>query len=591
LPLLLAMGILFACGESQGPLSVIIIGVDTLRPDHLGCYGYDRATSPNIDELAAGGALFANTRSQSPWTTPSFATVLTSLYPTQHGAGSLHSRMRSEAVSLAEILVGLGYATAAIMNNPALSPQFGLNEGFEHYDICYDREGRRASDVTAAALEWLDGTETRPFFIFAHYFDPHLSYAPPPPYDTMFDPDYDGIIGTSFGHDEFPGMKAGNYEALKGLTAADWNHIKSLYDGEIAYMDAAVGQLLDGLEKRGLGDNTLIVLLGDHGEEFFEHEGFAHGHTLFDEVIKVPLIFSLPGSVPPRMRIARPVRLLDVMPTILDFLDIAPDIPFEGVSLRPLFAGAGDTRRPRTSLLGPDAAFSEAMLRGPEQKSITMHPWKLIYDTSSRRLALFNLDRDPGEQSDLIDHGLEEQDRLEDHLFRTLLEISGSWYVELVGDEEGSDFSLEISIPRQSGASYLELYKLLGPRGKVVSSRDEPPIESDRKSLRMEMVDLDGSITLAFKTGARPAAVMFEVRIDGAPALSRCFFGESLSSPDEMPFSLSPKDATVSADSRPSRPRPPYCIIWREKSRFTGANRIKLDEKTQKGLRAIGYIQ
>jgi arylsulfatase A-like enzyme len=588
--LLLAVGLSLSCGEPEGPHNVLIIGVDTLRPDHLGCYGYTRPTSPNLDELAASGVVCENAVSQSPWTTPSFGTAFTSLYPTQHGAGSLETGLRTESTTLAELLQEKGYATGAIVSSPSMSPEFGLNRGFGVYDICYQHEGRPATEATALALEWLDGNKGNRFFLFVHYFDPHLSYRPPPPYDTMFDPDYQGEIGNYFTRQMYPRDTDGGFSTMKALSTADWNHIKSLYDGEIAFTDFAIGQLLDGLASRGLDDNTLVVFISDHGEEFFEHGGFRHGHTLFNELIRVPLVFKLPGVLPGRARVRRQVRILDVMPTVLDLLGIEPEVHMEGASLTGILTGVDGPRRPEEAVLPPDDAFSEALLRGPEQKSISAYPWKLIYDTSTEAEALFKLDVDPAEQRNLIDKEPEAKARLEDLLFKTLLDISDTWYVEMAGSTAGNSFDLRIST-RSSAADGIEFFTFLDSRRSVIPENTVEPVETSRNHISAKGLEIHGPLTLAFKTNPQTAPVSFDLRIDGKAAEQHTYLGDSLTGLSEMPFTLARKTAKTAEGIPSGRPQPPYIVIWHPGGKFTSKNRIRLGDDLKKELRALGYTQ
>ena len=289
-----------ACGGQRQPPNVVIIAVDSLRPDHLGCYGYGRATSPEIDALAARGALFENVVSQASWTTPSFATVLTSLYPSQHGAVTITSMLTPGLPTLAVILKARGYATCGIVNAPALGAGYGFDRGFDLYDIA-DPETRDAGANTQAALAWIDTAgKAAPFFLFLHHFDVHLPYAPPAPFDSS-------SIRTmaarwAAGLTPRPTLRAREdlLAAMGAWPAAEWNHVVSLYDGEIAFTDRAVGALLDGLGERGLLKNTLVVLLSDHGQEFFEHGAYGHGHSLYGEVLRVPLVFELARQDPRR---------------------------------------------------------------------------------------------------------------------------------------------------------------------------------------------------------------------------------------------------------------------------------------------------
>ena len=401
--------LIVSCGAQEKRLNLMIIGVDTLRPDHLGCYGYGRDTSPNIDNLAGRSVLFENVVSQAPWTLPSFATMLTSLYPTQHGAGDIHSQaagsygtqMNTSFPPLAMMLLKQGYSTGAVINAPALAPELGVDRGFESYSATPRWDQRTADKTTEDALSWIDENRDGPFFVFVHYFDPHLDYEPPAPYDTLYDPGYTGRLGRSFTREDYGRIESILTEENDPHARAEWDHIRALYDGEIRFTDEAVGALLDGLEERGLADNTLIVLMSDHGEEFFDHGGFEHGHTLYNELIRVPLIFSLPGRLPEAMRIGTQVRILDIMPTVLEILGIRPWTHLEGSSLVPLMTGEGEYASGGASLLPASFAYSECMLRGTEKKGLTAYPWKYVYDTITGEKMIFNLADDPGEKHNL----------------------------------------------------------------------------------------------------------------------------------------------------------------------------------------------
>jgi arylsulfatase A-like enzyme len=260
-----ALAVGLSCGGEERPLNLLVIGVDTLRPDHLGCYGYGRETSPRVDRLAAGGVLFTDCVSQSPWTLPSFASLFTSLYPSQHGAMTIVTRMRESFPTLAEILAEEGYATGAVINAAVLKSEYGIDRGFHFYDPT-PPEGRLAAGTTRDALEWIDRQEG-PFFMFAHYFDPHEPYSPPGAYARLWERAYQGPIGDGFVlREHFPEALGTDFEPMRVFTEADWRKIVALYDGEIAYTDSAIGVLLDGLAERRLLDHTLVVFMSDHGE-------------------------------------------------------------------------------------------------------------------------------------------------------------------------------------------------------------------------------------------------------------------------------------------------------------------------------------
>jgi arylsulfatase A-like enzyme len=582
-----------ACGGEDRPLNVVLIGVDTLRPDHLGCYGYDRHTSPNIDRLAEEGILYRNAVSQCPWTLPSFATVLTSLYPSQHGAGWPLNSMRTGFPTLASILAENGYATGAVINVSVLSRGFGVDRGFEYYDVAYAEETRTADKVTEDALSWIDLNRERPFFIFVHYFDPHLSYTPPAPYDTLFDPGYVGRVGGGFGSDDFRRLQPVLFGEQDPEAEADWNHIRALYDGEIAFTDDAIGNLLRGLEGRGLREKTLIVFLSDHGEEFFEHRGFGHGHTLYNEVIRVPLIISLPSALPGGRDVGRQVRLVDVMPTILDVLNLDVDSHLEGVSVLPFLKGKRTLEPAEGNLFPPEIAYSEGNIRGPDKKGITAYPWKLIYDVPNDAQVLFDLENDPRETASLSAQGLEVGESLESMLFKSWFVLSDTWYVELAGDGQAHVFDLKIAAERGHGIGNIYMHRLLDDRGHLIDVAEDGRVSKSGSTLEITGLELKGRLTVAFKAEVpKGMPITFDLRLDGKPAVEETFIGRRLTHPPHMPFAERGRRARAESGAGPAdRPRPPYYRVWYSEPTYKGEVKAKLDETTKQDLRALGYIQ
>jgi len=382
--------------------------IDTLRADKLGCYGNPRGLTPAIDRLARDGVVFERACAHSPWTLPSVATLLTSLHPQEHGAGGwldlsglaagrptrprFHG-LDFEIETVAERFHDAGYATAAVVNVDFLAESFGLTQGFEHVDARWsddNRDVRTAAETTASALDWLSGNRRRPFFLMVHYFDPHAVYAPPPAFRRRFAAPQDRasdafVFGT---RQDLLRLRSGRI----GLDRAVVERAERLYDGEIAYTDHEIGRLLAGLDELGLTASTLVVVTADHGEEFLDHGGFEHGHTLYDELLRVPLILRLPSLLPPR-RIARRVRLIDVAPTLCELT---------GVPAAESFAGR--------SLLAPEAELSDRPVLahgnfwGPPGMSWYSGPYKLILtpDAAGTPSAeLYLPAEDPGERRDL----------------------------------------------------------------------------------------------------------------------------------------------------------------------------------------------
>ena len=627
------------CGKEAPQINLVLIGVDTLRPDHLGCYGYDRATSPNIDRLAEGGVLFENVMSPCPWTLPSFATIFTSLYPSQHGAMGSRTAMREGFPTLASLLMEYGYATGAIINAPYLKGKFKMDRGFDFYYMT-PPEGRDADGTTEDALRWIDDNSAGPFFMFAHYFDPHIPYAPPAPYDSIFDPDYTGKVRKPYNPKWLPRARLHGLKMVTNLKQADMDHIEALYDGEVAFTDAAIGDLIDGLEARGLTNNTLIVLLSDHGEEFFEHGGFEHGHSLFNELLRASFILSLPGRISEGRRLPGQVRLVDVMPTLLDLLGIECESHLEGRSLAGMLGSAGGNRErggsgpggeARTAgearcLFPHDFAYAEALLYGGEQKSLTAYPWKLIYGMQEEETSLFNLEDDPGEQQNLAggpDESLEEETpgedvppanhpsekarteaspaedprtleartALEQELFRTLFDVSDTWYVEMGGGGDIHRFDVNIRTDVIRGSGHIKISRLIdGVRILPIDTAGMANIGPT--GIDIQNILTDKPLMIAFQPASLKSPVQFDLYIDGEPASSRTFIGRSMERPVTMPFLESMENLEAPAVGRPLREADgPYFHVWVKPTPYREDAAIDLDEETTRELKSVGYLQ
>jgi hypothetical protein len=335
----------------------------------------------------------------------------------------------------------------------------------------------------------------------------------------------------------------------------------------------------------------LIVLLSDHGEEFNDHGGFGHGHTLYEELIRVPLLFSLPGKLASEKRIDRQVRLLDIVPTILDLLEIRPWTHLEGTSLMPAITGAGDVGSGGASLLAHRFAYSEAMLYGAEQKSVTAYPWKLIYDTVTEEVTLLNLSSDPGETRNLADTEFEIMASLEEVLVKTLLATSDTWFVEAVSGEETHVLDIKVGLMREPMSGRLGIYRVLDSEGHLVDGSRVGLTEVDRNLLKIEEIELKGSLTLAFTVEPQLTPVIFDFRIDGAPAEGATFLGRTLFQPVAMPFMEQATRKSRIMGDPPERPEPPYILVRQPKDVFGTSSRVRLTGDTERELRALGYIQ
>ena len=391
---------LVACGSrdsSPTRPNVILISIDSLRADHLACYGYERPTSPAIDALAAGGVLFERAVAQAPWTLPSHASLFTSLYTRTHQTGDV-SRRLPPFPTLATELAGAGYSTMAVVGGTFMQTEFGLDRGFEIYDDELAKAGHRQSHRAVTSPETLEkslqllGTSPSPFFLFVHFWDVHYDYIPPAPYDTLFDPDYEGDIT---GHRFY-----GNDAVNAGMDPADLEHILALYDGEIAWVDEHVAKLLSELEARGLAEDTLVVLTADHGDEFFEHGLKGHTHSLYEELLHVPLVVRGPG-VPSAVRVPQRVELIDVMPTVLELVGLPVPDGAQGRSLRPLLDGAPWPPRPSFAETSKARKTANKADKG-YASTVYLEERKLIqYERQRHPDEVYSLGDDPGEHNDL----------------------------------------------------------------------------------------------------------------------------------------------------------------------------------------------
>lgn len=394
--------VLLSCSEPEAaprPKNVIFILVDTLRADHLSAYGYERKTSPAVDAFAGESLLFENARSQASCTFPSANSILTSRPPTAFlGQPQQALGIPAGIPSIAEILAGRGYRTAAISASPVVrntksrfNPTGGFGRGFSIFDeACV---WKSADCVNRRALKVLARKDERPFFLYLHYMDPHGPYRPPVEHRKF---SRKGVAtDKAFIHNGNPNPISDwlyKEEPDPGVTPAELQHLIDLYDDEIAYFDLRFGELLASLRKAGVLDDTIVVLTSDHGEEFLEHGHVKHCRTLFDSSIKIPYILHIPGV--PARAVAAPVQNLDLVPTLLDYLRVnSTGLQLEGKSLRPIIEGKAEGKAGRDLR----QFASQGSLR-----SAADGRFKLIHDLAAGTWALYDLKADPGEKADAL---------------------------------------------------------------------------------------------------------------------------------------------------------------------------------------------
>ena len=370
---------------SQPPFkNVVIVVVDTLRPDRLGVFGYGRDTSPNIDSFAGEAVVFDRAFSVSPWTRTSVVSMFTSMYPVAHACQDTDDLADDSLVMMAEVFKANGFSTGGFSTNISVSEKFNVAQGFDEF-VYFEREPWFANHpgrpdpgyvpiegMMADAFRWLIDVGDEPFFFYFHSTDPHWQYQPP----TEFALWGDGTFG-------------------------------DLYDGEVRYTDFYFQEIVDHLTRLGKLDETLIVFTADHGEEFFEHGGTGHGHTLYDELLRVPLIIRHPRFTP--RRIVEPVRLVDLLPTFIEAFDLDSNgAMIQGKSTLPLLLGE--------SAAEPREAFVLAEVMYPSKIqgiSLEENDWKLIqviemqpsrgFPRGKRdSWELYDLNQDPGETVNVV---------------------------------------------------------------------------------------------------------------------------------------------------------------------------------------------
>lgn len=406
------------------PINLLLITIDTLRADHLSAYGYEKPTSRRLDALAREGVLFSDLIAPRGQTWPSIASLFTSMHPREHGVRSNGIQLDPTIPTLAQTLGGAGYATAGFITNMYYAHQ----TGFDPLRKTFERD----TDTNAAreAAAWIRSHRDRPFLLWVHLSGPHDPYQPSKNYAWRFATGYRGPLDG--------GSKRLNRIHRKriDLSPEEVAHVRSLYDAEVAQVDARVGELLAELDQQALRGNTLVVVTSDHGDSLYEHDHYWFHHlSIYESVLHVPLILRLPGVLPAGARIGGVARMMDVAPTLLDLLGVPAPASFRGRSLLPRVRGATDGREV--------AAFSEL---GPRIHSIRTERWHFIanpdgYTSSAASVgdeghgddfdlppeSLYDIVADPREKLNLVDERPDVAEELRGRLARWLAEREDSY--------------------------------------------------------------------------------------------------------------------------------------------------------------------
>jgi arylsulfatase A-like enzyme len=402
---------------------VIVILVDTLRRDHLATYGYPKATSPNIDRLAADGIQFEQSTTSGNFTIPSIASLFTGLYPSGHGVWGAGYRIPEQAFTLAERFAAMGYRTGAFVGNATIRAEMGFARGFESYHPAppptWVRHRRTAIELIAArlagggdvsesrhlvprALRWLVEDDGRPPFLYVHLMDPHSGYVPPREHFEAFLPEgvHDGPAHPPRIVDHFEREVWKGWEDLESppvLSEDDHAGMVARYDGEIHYVDTWIAKVIEELKGAELYDDAIVVFLSDHGEEFGEHQGWFHGRTLYGEMIDMPLLIKLPKSAGAGLRTKLGVHMVDLAPTLAGLAGMNVEGPLQGRDRSSELLEAVQVGADNSTNAHEVFAYNE---RPPYLYSLRVGDWKVIERVVEDQPAwsLFHLPSDPGEQ-------------------------------------------------------------------------------------------------------------------------------------------------------------------------------------------------
>ncbi len=544
----------------------IIYLVDTLRADHTGVYGYSRNTTPELDAFARDAVVFERAIAHASWTKPSVASILTSRLPAQHRAVQLRDALDPSNRTVARRLAERGFSTGAAMANSVIyGAESAFDPGFESFVGLHTGDGRRSKLVAAdvvvdTALSFLRARRGLPTFLYVHTMDPHVPYAPPPPFDRMFEP---------FPTPGHPGQdpRTDYKEPL------DRERMIAQYDGDVAFGDREFGRFLRELRAAGVYRDALIVFIADHGEEFLDHARWLHGRSLFDELIHIPLVVKFPGDAWAGRRVAEQVQGIDVVPTVLEALG------------EPLAADLGGIPLQRTirGKVAPRLAFAEISHRGFVAHGVRTEKDKYIRRFSPEDDQLyFDLERDPGEHHNLAAEHPERVCLLEAKAETSMAPNPFSYVVQLAGTGR---FALRLETrgwlesPEATGFGPDEHWQL-GGNGRWIQLAARPHAGSPRE--------------LAFTVRPIGAPVRLSGTRDGRP-LRRgdVLIGGTAFAPGSFPLRLPDIESETEADRGLQLfafppPGRTGVRIWLHLPQGRAAP--EMDEATRERLQALGYV-
>jgi arylsulfatase len=556
--------------------NIVLVVIDALRPDHLGCYGHVRPTSPTIDEIASDGVVFETALSHAPLMKCSFSSMLTSLYPFQHGVIGWDSVLPDSLVTLAEVLAQDGYTTACVMNTPALGSVYGVLQGFDEV-VVTEKVDRDALATSTEALDIVRRAGT-PFFLMVHYSDTHRPYRPPAGYvgkvRLLTDPH--PYSQRSFTPDDVL-LDSHSVEVAKDIV---------LYDACVRRVDDGIREILACLEGAGLRANTLIIVTSDHGQGFGEHRKGFHTGSTYEEAISVPLIMAHPKTFGKPARIARQVRHVDLLPTILEIAGTTDYEYREGTSLIDLVIAGGYAEAEAKFLPVSSTLCESTMPRAPVTRCIRTEDWKLMFESLTFTRELYNLRSDPGETENLAGRGL----AIEDSLIRAILRVPGTelggWRIGLTGAGPNLSFDVEVTLPEQTGFTTVKRFTKRPGEGVDMSD--------DGNGFRLKATGRDLN-PVFFAADPPEARVRLKVAATGMDPPEHVHVGETGMMPIGEEFVIDTGQAFgLTEDFLKARTsgRPGAYIWWFPGEEwFSGSETVDLTPEQKKRLRSLGYIQ
>jgi arylsulfatase A-like enzyme len=557
-------------GTAPGEANLLFVTIDCLRADHVGAWGYDRPTTPRIDALAAEGIRFEQAFTSAPMTLPSLPQIFTSSVFPRPGAANFAS-----AISRA------GIPSAAVVNNVWLV--LWLSRNAVPFDLIASGD-LMAEAITDRALEWLRLHGDRRFALYLHYLDAHTPYHGPRRYARMFaDPDYRGPVGDGF--EDVDGANAGRFDE------ADQRRVISLYDGQVRLVDDQLGRILDELESRGLLDDTIVVVSADHGEEFWDHGRFFHGQSLHDELLHVPLVVRLPGRRSAGTVVERPVRSIDIAPSLLDWMGVPVPPSFEGTPLASVLARPDDPPA--------DLVATATMGQFPTRYGIRTGEAKLVDTVDDGRRVLWDLRSDPREEHDVIAEspGLAADLSARLAAAREAMDADGV-QLRVVGPREGAArFSLAIESVGDTGV-FETLDRTGGPADtRITLSSDGRDLwVRGRTDAAGRDFRFDRRLLLLAAAGGKPDRLRVRLRVDGVRASTGAVsLGDGGAMPERGEVSFS--DPVLRTGSPPPCPAPATGVrvcLWRSATAAAEPSPVPLpvpDDAARERLRALGYVQ